>query len=148
MRIKKREDELKAQLFDEARKLPTSYFLLPIQDVRKSGTPDFTFNGANRTSWWEVKHATPNFESPGIQEVTCHRLARTSFCRYIIYVDTAVKWATGIKREKFAVILHPKFVFQQKGKLDWNAALFIADAVFNRFDHEGIVQHMLKAHTQ
>jgi len=156
MNIPKREDELKEHLFDAAKVLPSSYFLLPIQDVRKSGTPDFTLNGEQYASWWEVKHATPHFRSPGIQEVICKRLSRTSFCRYIIYVEAKIKWSEHVLPnlskthdgiERFTVIIHPDFVFGRKGKLDWAMALSDADAVIDGFDHEKVVEHMRSVHT-
>lgn len=149
MRIEKREDELKAGLFREVRLIPKvdfDQYLLPIQDVRKCGTPDFTLNGEKRTSWWEVKHATPNFDSQVIQEVTCQRLARTSVCWYIIYAENFVKWPTGIKLEQFTVILDPFLVARQKGKLDWNQTIMVAESVIKGHDHVHVASEMIRLH--
>ncbi len=147
MSVRKREDELKAALFVELRKLPKTFELLPIQDVRKSGTPDFTLNGIDKTTWWEVKHATPNFSSPGIQEIMCSRLARTSFCRYIIYVDGRVWWPTKIhEHDQFTVIVPPSHVFGHKGKLDWQDMLYRADHFVRGFNHEKIAALIAGVH--
>lgn len=158
MNIAKREDELKERLFAVARKLPSTYFLLPIQDVRKSGTPDFSLHGYQKSSWWEVKHATPVrnrepqvgiavFDSPGIQEIICQRLARTSYCRYIVYIDMWMSYPDApMKRVQLTTIIKPIFVANHDGKLDWASVLDVADVVFEGHNHDAVVKHMAEQH--
>jgi hypothetical protein len=50
------------------------------------GVPDMTVTENWMTSWWEVKHADPDFESQGIQELMALRLYTAGRnCHYIIY---------------------------------------------------------------
>jgi len=100
--VKRRENELKAALVDCLRhELPT-WVHLTHQDVRSSGRPDVTSTGRSRTTWLEVKHGTPDFDSQGIQELTMMRLARAGAARYIIYIEDA----DG--SNKRTLIVHPR----------------------------------------
>lgn len=109
--IHKRENELKAQSVAEVeRQFGTLFFALPLQDVRKSGHPDVTFSAFDKTTWWEYKHATPRFRSPGIQEHICQRLAHTSYCRYVIYFEDKHSMTR-------TAIYHPEDVAGCKGDL-------------------------------
>lgn len=92
----KRENELKARQCEVIRERMPGFVLQLHQQVRGSGTPDLSLDGLARTSWWEFKHATPDFKSPGIQEVTCCRLAAASFCRYVIFYDDGRRKETQI----------------------------------------------------
>jgi hypothetical protein len=151
VRIAKRETPLKQDLFDVLEVPRATYvpLIVPIQDVRKGGTPDFTFNVCNKTSWWEVKHATPHFDSPRLQEITCERLAKTSFCRYIIYVDAMMPYLVGPhKQEQFVVILDPKHVARKHGKLDRLVMCSEADVVIGNFDHEKVADAIWSVHTR
>jgi hypothetical protein len=38
-----------------------------------------------KTSWWEVKHATPKVTGTGVQHLTARRLAAAGDCWYIVY---------------------------------------------------------------
>lgn len=55
------------------------------EDVRTSGIPDLSYTGLGKTSWWEFKHATPDWSTSGIQELTCMRLAVSGICRYVFW---------------------------------------------------------------
>lgn len=57
------------------------------EDVRTSGIPDLSYTGLGRTSWWEFKHATPNWTTSGIQELTCKRLAASGICHYVFWYE-------------------------------------------------------------
>lgn len=96
--IEKEEDHHKAKLCTQIRGMMPGFVLQLHQQVRGSGTPDLSLDGLARSSWWELKHATPDFKSPGIQEVTCCRLAAASFCRYIIFFDNGHRKETQIVR--------------------------------------------------
>lgn len=62
---------------------------LRLEDRSTSGVPDIvsTFNGMS--SWWEAKIARPKIETNrgGIQRLTCRRLARYGYCRYVVAVE-------------------------------------------------------------
>jgi len=112
LRIEKRENELKDAYWKRFEQMypPSVYFAMQHQDVRKSGYPDSSLHGLGRSSHWEFKHATPNFSSPGIQEITCGRLARHSFsCLYVLFVEVGNVLQTRI--------VHPRDIFGQDGNL-------------------------------
>lgn len=55
-------------------------------DGIKSGVPDLSVTWNKFTSWWELKFYDDRpFKSPGIQRLTCRKLALNGICRYIIY---------------------------------------------------------------
>ena len=111
MRIEKREDEIKAAYWNRFAQLhPVSeYFVTQHQDVRKSGYPDNMLHGYGHSTSWEFKHATPNFSSPGIQELTCLRLAQRSYCRYVIFYECRELLRT--------LIIHPRQLQGKGGKI-------------------------------
>lgn len=98
----KRETPLKAALMKVMRTELPRFVVMRHEDRWTSGIPDFSVDGAGRTSWYEVKHADPEFDSEGIQELTCLRLAVASYCRYVIYYENK----DGA--EKRTMIVHPK----------------------------------------
>jgi hypothetical protein len=64
-KINKRENELKGaywQRFDVLTK-PGTFFRMNVQDVRTSGYADSQLLGNKIASFWEFKHATPNFKN-------------------------------------------------------------------------------------
>lgn len=63
--------------------MPSSKYL-KLSDSQ-SGVPDFIVAWRKMTSWHEVKVADPEFDCPGIQELTCCILAQQSHCDIIIY---------------------------------------------------------------
>lgn len=128
----KRENELKAKLVERTRIRLPGFVLQLHQQVRGSGTPDLSLDGLARGSWWEVKHATPDFLSPGIQEVTCCRLAAANFCRYIIYFDDGHKKQTRI--------VHPVAV---RDRVGWDYPI---ETFCVGIDHEFVIDYMEKRH--
>ena len=66
------------------------------EDRMTHGIPDLSVTMDKRTSWWEVKYATPRFESPGIQELTLKRLGKTGYAYYIIFEDVPTGKTTYI----------------------------------------------------
>lgn len=135
MSIPKRESELQAAcLFEMRRQVSKRYEVVTIQDVRKSGWPDVALNGFGKTTWWEFKHATPSFSSPGIQEHICRRLAKTSYCRYIVYYET--------RSDVCTYIVHPDHVAGHDGKL----LAMVPEVVFDGHDHFSVVQFMRNIH--
>lgn len=84
------ETKLKEKLMIMAREQlsPDGFLPLRHEDSFSSGIPDITITGPFErkiTTWWEVKHAKPNFVSKGIQDLTMLRLARAGISFYIIY---------------------------------------------------------------
>lgn len=74
------------------------------EDVRNGGIPDLSFTRRGRTSWWEFKHATPHFESHGLQIRTCQELAAYGHCHYVI-------WREGNDYPQQTWIVKPEVVF-------------------------------------
>lgn len=111
----RRESILKSKLMEELATLK-GYLGLRHEDFRTAGIPDITLTGAGRTWWIEVKHATPNFDSTGIQELRMKQLAGGGWARYVVY------WESGdLKR---TLIIHPRqFVrFRETGDAPFEAS--------------------------
>jgi hypothetical protein len=79
------ENEMNDRLRKKLEILLPDYLVMKHSDRAKSGWPDFSIVGRGVCSQWEVKLADPDFESPGIQELTCQRLSVLGYCRYIIF---------------------------------------------------------------
>lgn len=130
--IKKDESGLKRKLIA---RIPTPEFLVfAHSDLRKYGIPDLSISGHGRTTWWELKHATPRFATKEIQEITCLRLAHTSFCRYVIYVERGGR--------KQTLIVHPKEVFGKNG----NVLGMPYEQCFEGFDHDQVTAYIKLIH--
>ena len=82
----KREADLKAR-FTRELKVQRPTWLSLLQGT--AGAADRALVGEGRTSWLEMKHATPDFRSPGLQELMCKRLEEQSRCWYIIWAENA-----------------------------------------------------------
>lgn len=109
--MSKQEAKLKSNLMIMLRQALPKYVLFRHEDKFTSGIPDISITGFAKTSWFEVKHATPDFDSPGIQELTMLRLAAAGFhARYIIFTEDK----NGDFKKTF--IIHPKYIklFSQK----------------------------------
>lgn len=98
------------------------------EDRFTSGWPDISVTGNGHTSYWEVKHATPDWKSNGIQELTMLRLAHASFCaRYIFYYEK--------QDAKRTLIVHPD-----------NLKSLDSDEETVGFDHKWLVAFIEKVH--
>lgn len=134
MREPKEEGRLKAEFLIELDAPHFQLFVTTHQDVRKRGIPDLAVHGAGRTTWWEFKHATPNFKSQGIQEVQCRKLAQYSFCRYIIYCNHDGTRATWI--------VHPKEVYRNRGR----TSCIVPEIVFMGHNHLAVAEYVRAKH--
>jgi hypothetical protein len=79
------ENQLNQRMELRLKGLLPGYVIMKHNERAKSGWPDFSIVGNGACSQWEVKLADPTFDSPGIQELTCQRLAVAGYCRYIIF---------------------------------------------------------------
>lgn len=91
------------------------------------GIPDISLTANGRSSWWEVKFADPKFNSTGIQELNCLRLAKISICYYVIYDQSFDR----------TLIVHP---FQFK---EWRTHHV---ASVSGFDHAFVADYARKRH--
>jgi hypothetical protein len=135
--IEKREDDIKQAFWARFKVLYPAYFVLSHQEVRKAGYPDNSVSGYAKTSWWEFKHATPNFLSPMIQEMTCARLARFSYCRYIIFYESREQLQT--------LIYHPRMILGNKGVFK---LLGEFEVCFNGFAFDDVAAFINNVHHQ
>jgi|SRR6185436_505840 len=111
-------------------KLALPHFVaLRHEDVRTRGIPDLSLTGLGRTTWWECKHATPDFKSQGIQELTMLRLAAAGYARYIIWREEA----DG--SDKQTLIVHPEHL-----------ATLTPEAWCAGYDHRWMVEQLARAH--
>jgi hypothetical protein len=112
-----------------SKQLGSDYWYAKLSDRSTSGIPDFVLVGKGNTSFWEVKYADPVFKNPGIQKLTCQRLARVGTCYYLIFdeVTQSVCYAEPINID------------------DWrNKAQMLSSA----FDYPYIIRFMKEMHEQ
>lgn len=81
----KDESGLKSALMREIKLSMPGAVALRHEDVRTAGIPDLSLTWRGKTSWWECKHATPDFAGTGIQKLTMLRLAGAGYARYIVW---------------------------------------------------------------
>ena|SRR3990167_1460329 len=125
----KREGELKSLFGKELkRQLPGFYVL----HYATNGAPDREIVGAGITTRWECKHATPDFASPGDQELMCCRLAVVAHCRYIVWWERRTIQRT--------MIVHPLEVMN---RLSWNLN---AETWCVGFDMRWLVEQVKRTH--
>ena len=142
MRILKRENALKLQLHHTIADDYPQLLSIVHQQVRGGGHPDMSISGYGRTLWYEIKHATPHFESPGLQEWMVQRLEKTNRCRYIIYADLPT---TVVKERRAIFVLHPKYVVGQHGKLDFSKLISVVDCFITDHNHDLLAAYLDKA---
>ena len=131
--IPKREEELRAKLMSELRHYLPHFVCFRHEDIRTSGIPDIEVNGNRITTHWETKHGTPEFTSPGIQELTNQRLARQSHSRYII-------WQEGVDGAR-TLIVHPDEVKNRQ-----SFSTIVPEALAIGFDMYWLMLEIAKAH--
>lgn len=107
-------------------------FLVLLQAT--AGCADRAIVGNGRTTFWEMKHATPDFDSPGNQELFCQRLAVQAYCRYVIWQEN--KQGVGAR----TLIVHPREV---AGMANWNVQ---PESFCVGYDHSWLVEQIRKAH--
>ncbi len=125
----KREAELKSLFAKELKRQLPGFMLL---EYATNGAPDREVVGCGITTRWEMKHATPDFDSPGDQELCCCRLAACAHCRYVVWHSYR-----GIDR---TLIVHPRHVMD---RLSWNLE---AEAWCQGFDMKWLVAQVAKEH--
>lgn len=124
----KRETLYKRALMDLLHDVP-SLVAFRVELPDRAGIPDIHVAGGGLAAWYEVKHATPTFESTGIQELTCLRLARACYCRYIIYHEDAQG------QNKRTLIVHPSEIHSLKPEEEARG-----------FDHQFVVEFIRRKH--
>jgi len=127
----KRESELKSAFTKVLKEQqPNAIILL----FASAGAPDREITEGGRTIHLEFKHATPEFDSDGLQELTCMRLAAEGYCRYVLW------WEDG--RDKFTLIVHPNVVhsvLKAKRRGPWP---MYAESKHPGFDHHWLVNQL------
>ena len=127
--IPKREGELKSAFSEELRhRLPQFVTLL----FNSAGAPDRAIFGNGRTTTWEFKHATPDFDSPGLQELMCMRLDVASYCRYVLWRED--------ETEQRTMVVRPRMIHQR------TQSKILSEAWCVGFDHEWLVNHIKMVH--
>lgn len=128
----KREGELKSAAMAEL-KLQCPRFIVLL--LATAGGPDRAIAGAGKTTYWEMKHATPDFVSHGNQALCCMRLnANAGYCRYVLWQEDAHG------RNKRTLIVHPREVHVRVG---WQ---LVAEASCVGYDHRWLVRQIRRAH--
>jgi len=128
----KREGELKAGAMSEVRRLRPAYQILLLATA---GGPDRVIVGDARTTFWEFKHGTPDFESQGNQELCCRRLAaQGAYCRYVIWQENA----DGFGQR--TMIVHPDMIARREG------SRVVPETFCTGFNHAWLARQILWAH--
>ncbi len=130
--IPKREGELKSAFTEELKRQCPSFVVIL---HATAGAPDRSIHGAGQGSSWEFKHATPDFESPGIQELFCMRLDEAHHCRYVLW------WENG--SDQRTMIVRPRAIFRHTHT---RSVMPYADAWVYGFNHHWLVCQVKKAH--
>lgn len=131
--IKKRESALKSSLKLKVRRWLPGFVLLSHEDVRTVGIPDWSLTGRGRTSWWEFKHATPDFDLHGRQKLTMQRLEGAGRAFYVVwYEDTT----PGSQRTYIMAPHHMSKPLDRSAYIEFAAG----------FDHRFVVEFMRGVH--
>lgn len=127
----KRESQLKAAFSRRLKQqLPDFVSML----FNTAGAPDRSISGRGRTTHWEFKHGTPDFKSPGRQELLCMRLADAGYCRYVIWQESRQGYHPR------TLIVHPLMVHTRS---TWD---FTPDAWCEGYDHQWLVDYINRIH--
>lgn len=133
--IKKREAELRKAF--HAHLPPGLLRVVSHQHVRESGHPDVHISGNGIVSFLEYKHATPDFDCSGIQLLECLRENQHSFCRYILW------WESADGRNPKTMVVHPREIKLSRDAGRWT---FRAEAETAGFDHRWLAKYILARH--
>jgi hypothetical protein len=127
--MSKREGELKSLFRKELQRQLSGFYML---QYSTNGAPDRSIVGAGFQSNWEAKHATPDFKSPGDQELMMCRMAVAAHARYIVWFEKGVVQRT--------LIVHPKDVMN---RTSWNLT---STQWCTGFDMRWLVNQIKQAH--
>lgn len=111
------------------RQLTSDYWYAKLSDRSTSGIPDFVLVGKSNTSFWEVKYADPVFKNPGIQKLTCQRLARVGRCWYLVF-DAGTE---------FVYLVEPQYID------DWRNE---GNEICEISEYKSVVRFMMEIHEQ
>lgn len=105
-----------------------SFYML---QLATRAAPDRLIVGNGHATFWEMKHGTPGFVSPGDQELMCNRLATAGYCRYVIWQESS----RG--EDQRTLVVHPRAVLDKS---------MVPEAWCNGFDHQWLVRFVLRRH--
>jgi hypothetical protein len=123
-------DELQTQL--KATLTEDEHISFKHNDRSTGGISDLSFSYNDRTSWWEVKHASPKLDDyRELQNITARRLAKHSECWYVIYY-------TGRDGRKTHIV-RPSSVGKN--------GFYTPFLTFEGHNHAAVVAFMIQQHT-
>jgi hypothetical protein len=128
--MKKREGELKSAFRAILKDVPGFYML----QLASRAAPDRLIIGAGRSTFWEFKHGTPSFDSPGDQELMCCRLAMAGYCRYVVWQESSKGFGQR------TMIVHPEIIRKRDG---WSLT---PEAWCRDYNHHWLVNFILQVH--
>ncbi len=129
--MEKREAELKSLFTKEMKRQLPGFLML---SYATNGAPDRTIIGQGVQTNWEFKHATPDFRSPGDQELMCMRLAAAGHCRYVIWHE--------VRSIQTTMIVHPHEIHYGHNRI------LISETRCSGFDMKWLVEYIRKEHTK
>jgi len=130
--VSKREGVLKASLKEAIERALPHFVVISHTDIA-SGIPDWSITGNGITSWLELKHATPEFTSRGIQVVTASRLAAAGHCRYLVF------WERSINNKRTCIVHPGSVVFGRN-------ATTKSELFSDGHDNEFVIDYLRKVH--
>ena len=120
--------------------MPSRYVSFKFNDMKTSGIPDMVLVAGTVVSWWEFKfNDEDGFQWEGIQHLTCCRLNRESYCRYIVY-DKSTKCIYIVEPAKV-----PEFVKTVNTSRPEHFEVGIENKG-TTYDHYELVRFMRKVH--
>lgn len=129
--VEQEERKLTGQLMERFKLLPRSFVVERHEQKITHGTPDICITGNWVTSRWEVKHATPNFKTKGIQELTMNRIALAGYAQYVVY------WQKP-NLGKRTYIVHPRDIGKDP-ESEWKDFI-------EGFDHDFVLNRVKDVH--
>ena len=131
--MSKREGQLKSAFTAEFRRQHPQYLMLLLAT---GGGPDRLIVGNGKVSFWEFKHATPSFRSPGRQELVCLRLVEQDIhCRYVLWWENSSGW------DQRTLIVEPHIIHERKERP------LVAEAWCCGFNHPWLTNDIYRVHT-
>jgi len=125
------ENELVRKLMDACEAAMPGAVVTKHNDRTRSGWPDMSVAWNSHMSLWEVKHADPDFDLPGIQRLTCKRLATQMTCCFVIYDSVTDVPATRI--------------VEPRRMSEWRSAALLS--IHGSYDHQWVAAFIKVTHS-
>lgn len=100
------------------------------------GAADRVIVGNGISTFWEFKHGTPDFDTPGDQLLMCMRLNVQGRCRFVIWEEQE----SGVGKR--TMIVKPRDIYDARR----NGTKFVPESWTTGFNHRWLVDQIKIAH--